>query len=570
MKWQFSARHLFRAMAISLVLTALSVGGAKLNLFDLEERSSELSDDVSQRLGLESYGARLGPAEAREGQNSIRVITVDDGTLATLRKQGWAGWPPGYDNLAMMVEDIAKPGRWRPRALFFDFLLTGQDLRSPQDNQKLAELIQTIGGASAALHSDYYPNGQQVWGEIEACHSDPLVKLACMVVWDGVPMIFAMAPSEANRLGSTQQSLDRVALLAPVTVDDRYYPLFGGNAERTDLYPALALYAAHCINRIHAGHDGECGIAAFDQAHSMAMALRRGEVLQSGPAPTERLAETLGSKPIATLWSSEPAREQNRLLKMVSGDQYEPCRETYLAGLGDVIALAFNRFKPKTGAVCRYTLWMPYDRLVLGLGLTDERDYPLLLNDTIVLVGGAMSTTNDTVPTPLHGRLPGVFYHAMATDNLVEFGAGYRRPEDVSRFGRADVLTIPLSFILMALVLYLALSRRSLALWHFSTLEGRMPVRWAVVWVMAQLGVVLAVAGAWIVLTKPVWVSVPVNWLGVCGIVVTALSFTAGRELVLDIEAALKRRHSKTAELLRQTREFLDRGTDEPKRQPEE
>ena len=564
------ARRLLKAAAISLVLTAASVGAAKLNLFDLETRSSELSDDVSQRLGLESYGARLGPAEAREGQNTIRVITIDDGTLATLRNQGWAGWPPGYQNLAMLVEDIARPDRWMPRALFFDFLLTGQDLRTPQDHQKLAELIEVIGGASAALHSDYYPNGHQVWGEVEACHADPLVKLACMVVWDGVPVIMAMAPSDMHRQGATQQALDRVALLSPVMVDDRYYPLFEGGTERTDLYPAMALYAAHCISRIHAGHDGECGIAAFDQAHATALALRRGEAPPSRSAPAVQLAEALGPKPIATLWSSEPAREQNRLLKMVSGDQYEPCRETYVTGLGDVLALALNRFKPKTEAVCRYTLWMPYDRLVLGLGLTDDRDYPLLLNDTIVLVGGAMSTTNDTVPTPLHGRVPGVFYHAMATDNLMEFGAGYRRPEDVSRFGKADVLTIPLSFILMTMVLYLALSRRDLALRHFARLEGRLPVRWAVAWMLAQMGLIMMIAWVWITLTKPVWASVPVNWLGVFGIILTALSVTAGRELVLDIEAALKRRQSGSADLLRQAREFLDRGSDDPKTQPEE
>ena len=567
---QIRARRLLKAMAISLVLTAASVGTAKLNLFGLETRSLELSDDVSQRLGLESYAARLGPAEGREGQNTIRVITIDDGTVSSLRNQGWAGWPPGYQNLAMLVEDIARPGRWMPRALFFDLLLTGQNLRSPEDQQRLAELIEVIGGASAALQSDYYPNGERVWGEVEACHADPLIKLACMVVWDGVPVIMALAPSEMHQQGPTQQALNRVALLAPVTVDHRYYPLINADAGPTDLYPAMALYAAHCISRIHAGHDGECGIAAFEQAHATALALRRGETPSFETAPAAQLSQTIGAKPLATLWSSEPAREQNRLLKMVSGDQYQPCRETFVTSLGDILALAFNRFKPKTEAVCVYTLWMPYDRLVLGLGLSDDRDYPLLLNDTVVLVGGAMSTANDTVPTPLHGRLPGVFYHAMATDNLMEFGANYRRPEHDLWFGKADGLTIPLSFILMAVVLYLAFSRRGLALGHFPRLIGRMPVRWAVLWIIAQMGLVLVIATVWIALTRSIWASVPVNWLGVFGIIATALSVTAGRELVLDVEAALHRRESRLAELIRQTREFLDRGSDHPKRQPEE
>ena len=503
------ARRLLKAMAISLVLTAASAAAAKLNLFDLETRSPEISDDVAQRLGLESYSARLGPAETREGQNSIRVITVDDGTLDIMTKQGWSGWPPGYDNLAVMVEDLVRPGRWKPRALFFDFLLTGQDLRQPQDHQKLAELIQTFGGASGALQSDQFAVGQRVWGEVEACHSDPLVKLACMIVWDGVPVILAMAPSQAHQKGATQQLLNRVALLAPVTVDPRYYPLIEHDAGRAVLYPAMALYAAHCISRIHAGHDKACEVEAFDRAHATAMALRRDEAVPSGPAPTALLSDSIGSKPVATLWSSEPAPDQSRLLKGVSGDQYQPCREAYVAGLGDWLALAFNRLRPRTEAVCRYSLWMPYERLVLGLGLSDDRDYPLLLNDTIVLVGGAMSTANDTVPTPLHGRIPGVFYHAMATDNLVEFGKDYRRPENVSRLGKADALAIPLSFMLMTVVLYLALARKALALRYFVRLEGRMPVRWAAVWMLAQAGLILTIAVIWIAVCLASW---PRRW----------------------------------------------------------
>src|SRR5260221_4178181 len=75
---------------------------------------------------------------------------------------------------------------------------------------------------------------------------------------------------------------------------------------------------------------------------------------------------------------------------------------------------------------CPYTLNIGYDRLIEGQGL-ETKDLEGLLAGKIVLVGGHFRASNDWVESPVHGQVPGVHYHAMALDNLIEHGAEYRR-----------------------------------------------------------------------------------------------------------------------------------------------
>lgn len=57
----------------------------------------------------------------------------------------------------------------------------------------------------------------------------------------------------------------------------------------------------------------------------------------------------------------------------------------------------------------------------------DEKMLARHVTDRVVMVGTALLGSNDRILTPLHGRIPGVYLHAMALDNLLTYGAGYRR-----------------------------------------------------------------------------------------------------------------------------------------------
>jgi len=59
----------------------------------------------------------------------------------------------------------------------------------------------------------------------------------------------------------------------------------------------------------------------------------------------------------------------------------------------------------------------------------EEAALKRLLEGRVVMVGAALSGGGDRILSPLHGRIPGVYLHAMALDNLLTFG--HRYPRDV-------------------------------------------------------------------------------------------------------------------------------------------
>lgn len=50
-----------------------------------------------------------------------------------------------------------------------------------------------------------------------------------------------------------------------------------------------------------------------------------------------------------------------------------------------------------------------------------------LLRERIVFVGVNLPALNGRVISPVQGQLPGVYFHAVALDNLITYGANYPR-----------------------------------------------------------------------------------------------------------------------------------------------
>ncbi|WP_413700593.1 CHASE2 domain-containing protein [Psychromonas sp. KJ10-10] len=55
------------------------------------------------------------------------------------------------------------------------------------------------------------------------------------------------------------------------------------------------------------------------------------------------------------------------------------------------------------------------------------------VSNSIVLVGGQIDGIYDYVVSPVHGSLPGVFFHAMALDNLIVYGDAYTQEVPYSK-----------------------------------------------------------------------------------------------------------------------------------------
>ncbi|XXJ21387.1 CHASE2 domain-containing protein [Desulfovibrio caledoniensis] len=91
---------------------------------------------------------------------------------------------------------------------------------------------------------------------------------------------------------------------------------------------------------------------------------------------------------------------------------------------------------------------IPYTVTVRAQDLDKVRG---LSTDRVVLIGTALTGSNDLVQTPANGQLPGVYYHAMALDNLTRYGPRYftNPPQNIWVF-----LSIALVMSVLSTVMY--------------------------------------------------------------------------------------------------------------------
>ena len=124
----------------------------------------------------------------------------------------------------------------------------------------------------------------------------------------------------------------------------------------------------------------------------------------------------------------------------------------------------------------------------------------------IVLYGASFQGARDAVSTPTHGKVPGVFQHAMALDTLLTLGSGYIR--EARDFDGALLL---LNWCMALLVATMAVLARDLQI-HLLR-RGKSTI-WAVSIVAASfVAGALVIAGAMYV--SFVWFRfAPINWLG--------------------------------------------------------
>ncbi|WP_435605729.1 CHASE2 domain-containing protein [Pseudomonas knackmussii] len=94
--------------------------------------------------------------------------------------------------------------------------------------------------------------------------------------------------------------------------------------------------------------------------------------------------------------------------------------------LPQLLQAMFWKLGSSAQATCPYSLTLAAS----DLEATADEDRELLrelLRDKLVLVGASIAGTGDVTLSPLHGKLPGVYLHAMALDNLIVWGPHYYR-----------------------------------------------------------------------------------------------------------------------------------------------
>ncbi|HZZ34384.1 MAG TPA: CHASE2 domain-containing protein [Caulobacteraceae bacterium] len=516
-----SATGLLKALLVSLLLAASAYGVSKLNLFGLENTSDRLADQVYQRITAGDYGAD------RVGQRAVRVVYLDETSIEAMKGYGWTRFPPTYEQQWTMFDDLMNVGGAPPAAMFVDFVYMGQG----GSTDGFDTLVSGVAAATKA----------QAWADKPGCVADPLMKIACIVAAGGVPIVFAKpSPAEIEVFTDVQRRLDAVTVLAPALVGQQAYPLVtrytfdattaaARGVHGFDISPAMAMYAAYCVRRA----DG-CGLAPFRQLARRAKAALAGEPEQA-PA-----VDAVFDAPLDVVWGSRPDPDYLALTKAVTG-RAAPCRKAADTWRERLMEQAAGLRGPAAGPMqeCPYAVNIGYDRLVSGQGL-EAKDLETLLAGKIVLVGGHFRASNDWVESPVHGQVPGVHYHAMALDNLIEHGAEYRR--NANRMLDSDLLKSLMIFALAFCGVLGVMTRNSLL--DRAVEEGVEPRLRAAVYGPLYLALFAVSIGVVVVAT---WFGVtyahrsPINWIGLTSVALGFLFYATRQTLPADISGSIEK-----------------------------
>ncbi|MCQ2999126.1 CHASE2 domain-containing protein [Pseudomonas syringae] len=203
------------------------------------------------------------------------------------------------------------------------------------------------------------------------------------------------------------------------------YPLALKTPQGVMESPALALYREYCQGRTCAE------LPADGQAASQA-------------------------PPMAVQWGFKLSPEQSKIADI---SDCATSSGVFIDVAKQLLRAVFWKLGSAAPTLCPYTLTLTAS----DLEVTSTEDRALitgLLKDRLVLVGANITSTADLVQSPVHGKIPGVYVHAMALDNLITLGMNYDRDPD--SFPNVDINKLDLIelFLLGMIVLLKALHQR--------------------------------------------------------------------------------------------------------------
>jgi CHASE2 domain-containing sensor protein len=337
-----------------------------------------------------------------ETRKELAVVLIDQDALDAWR----ADWPLTYERTAGLIHALACA---KAVGVFFDFTLS--------------EKFNLAQGKS----------------ELEAAVLDPS-KGACA---DGNPpaaisVFFGKADNISSPLA---QSLDRDGRAFSIgdDADDSVYP--AGSVEFPDSPVPIAQ-----------------ATPAFGVIRSLPQLWPQKEGEAETPCNVSDPRPKCWMKPLAIEWSGTVDPKQGAVSDTV-------CRG--FPGWADIIAGLFGITKEGRFEPCPPILTLKAQDLFRDRNYIADHGNPAdLLQGRFVFVGTELAGLNDEVFSPVHGYLPGVYKHAVATDNLLS-----------SMKDMSDYPTVPRPWLLGAMVVVtyllieairefsLRMARRALILW---------------------------------------------------------------------------------------------------------
>ena len=343
----------------SLLLAAVALFFLNFNLLGTASPSKRFSQDlVYAWFGNEAWlYPRSGTASAHHGAAPPRVVVV----MIDERALALRGerWPVPVRFHAQFLAELEV---LRPRAILLDFLLI--DPARPQD---ICELL----SVAARLRQ----------------HGIPLY-LPVITPDDLIPMDAAGCTDRAGTPIRVEQVFTPVSVQRQVDGSDfvsRRYP-FEQRAETAAPGSGLASAAVRMY---------------CDRERASAACLARLTAVQAADAGFE-LAWTPAGDPFNQRWSHAPCIESISPVRAILNQPALP-RESACPPVATLFAGA---------------LLSPEEDPAFG---ARNEDLFTFADGSFLMVGGNFRGSGDLITTPLHTLLPGVYYHAVALENLLAF-----------------------------------------------------------------------------------------------------------------------------------------------------
>lgn len=323
-------------------------------------------ETASDRASIALFQRFQSPFYSDASQNRIFVVTIQDADLP-LSEGGTAYWPMPYEDYDVLVRGLAGDGRFGPAAIMLDILFENV----PRDTAR----------------------------------TDILCQLAEDMEAVDVPLIFARLPDfEEDTIPmprALQDCPDGSLRTAAIgwRLDEGLYPLTVAlNGETLDS-AATALYRI-TLDRI------------------------------GGRARTARLTEFEGAlsadRPFRTQWGATAPPGSGDECRDFSGTFWEKARKAARIVADGVLPDQVRRRDFEYVQPCLFHLSLnPRD--IVRMTEEQKLDLAAYLDGSIVLIGPDVAGIPDFVDSPVHGLVPGVYWHAMSLDNLMTQHAGLLR-----------------------------------------------------------------------------------------------------------------------------------------------
>ncbi|MDR5822171.1 CHASE2 domain-containing protein [Caballeronia sp. LZ043] len=367
-----------------------------------------LPSRFTEELGAQKIAKLAAPIEGYHypvaQRDDITILLIDEPSLEVEHQS----WPATFDYYVKLLEYVDTPANaplrrsWHPKAVFFDIVFEHE-----QDKARLLAFETALDAIDAASQARRKAHGQSGSGR-------PVVFLAARLQehkdlhinedLDAYPgateVAIEYAPSEVDRIAWTYRLfLDEHGVAPPRDHADIRHASTQARASDAALPPERRSAA----------------LSIYEDAYGLARPTPYRYV-----SPTMMLTWGLDTAEYGLRWKVEEDDEEDRKDAWWSADGEHSNDPMYCTSdENDNVLLK----RAEARSIMR-SLSRPlcvFHRTIHASQLRDMTSGELkaAFDDKVVMIGTSLRYSNDIVVSPLHDRIPGVFLHAMALDNLL-------------------------------------------------------------------------------------------------------------------------------------------------------